>query len=112
MNIEIPADAMEVIDAECERTGMAKRDFVSRVFRWWGSQTDVIRGSILEHLPDSVRVDVARIVLERMAEEGASGRGEHSRGEHSRGEHVRGSSEVGFSRRSGGPASSSAKSKE
>jgi hypothetical protein len=95
MNIEIPSDAMDVIDAECERTGMAKRDFVSRVFRWWGGQSDVIRGSILGHLPESVRQDVARIVLERMAGE-ASARGgvETSRDD-------RGSAEVGFARRTG-----------
>jgi hypothetical protein len=90
MNIEVPPDAMAVIDGECGMSGMAKREFVSRVFRWWAAQTDVVRGSILESIPSSVRVDVARLVLEKMAaeEDSAQGAGEPTE-----------TSDLGFSRR-------------
>jgi hypothetical protein len=46
---------------------VTKKDLVERLLVWFSQQTDVVRGSILEILPPSQRVDIARRELERLA---------------------------------------------
>jgi hypothetical protein len=72
--IELTEDARKIIDAHHDSLGMSKKMIVEKIMAWFAAQNDVVRGSILGTLPESVMVDVARITLERMAQAKPSSR--------------------------------------
>lgn len=64
---------LTVVQSDCDRLGMSRRELVGRVLDWYGSQDDVTRGAVTETLPPSVAADAARLTLERLAR-GVAGR--------------------------------------
>lgn len=64
--IELTDEAKDLVDRECESLGMTRKAMVEKLIRWYVAQGDVVRGSILGTIPESVRVDVARLALERL----------------------------------------------
>lgn len=72
--IAVPLDdgTVDVVDADCRRTGMGKSEFFRRLVAWYSSQDEVSRGVMLGTLPQSITTDVARVMLERIAAGGAA----------------------------------------
>ncbi len=65
----VPVDAGDsaIVDADCLKSGMGKAEFFRRLLRWYSAQDDVVRGTVMATVPESVAVDVAKLVLERLA---------------------------------------------
>ena len=47
---------------------------MSRLIRWFIQQDDVIQGEVLGTIPESMRTDVARLMLQRMAAPDTAGK--------------------------------------
>jgi hypothetical protein len=65
--VELTGEARQIMDAEIATTGMTRTVFLTKLIRWFVSQDDVVRATILETIPESLRADVARMALERAA---------------------------------------------
>lgn len=65
--VPIQPAQQKILDDECDRTGMSKREMVKRLLLWFAAQDEVIRGSILGTLPPSVAVDVSKLDPGRLA---------------------------------------------
>jgi hypothetical protein len=66
LTLDIQPEGHKVLDDECDRTGMSKREMVKRLLEWFAGQDEVIRGSILGTLPPSVAVPVAKLDPSRL----------------------------------------------
>ncbi|MFA7238239.1 MAG: hypothetical protein WC058_15370 [Phycisphaeraceae bacterium] len=68
IKIAVEPSAKQAIDEACRRYGMTQIEMASRIYRWFAEQEETIQASILEILPGSLAVDVARLALERIAQ--------------------------------------------
>lgn len=68
--IELSDEARDLVDTECTKFGFSRKAVVESLVKWYASQEDVVRASIMGSIPESMRVDVARMALERMAKAG------------------------------------------
>lgn len=66
IKIAVEPTAKQAIDEACQRYGMTQIEMASRIYRWFAKQDEAVQASILEILPGSLAVDVARLALERL----------------------------------------------
>lgn len=67
IQIKLTADAFELINRECVRTGMTKLEMISRVVGWFARQDEIVRAAVVGTIPASIAPDVARLALQKMA---------------------------------------------
>lgn len=70
VRIELTEHARDEVTRQCERNGMTQLALLSTVVAWFSRQPDVVRASVLGHLPGEEGGDVATEVLRRMADGG------------------------------------------
>lgn len=66
IRISVTPEAKSVISAWAEQNDMTEIGVASRIYEWFGKQTEVVQASVLGLIPKSVEADVAKLVLERM----------------------------------------------
>jgi hypothetical protein len=69
LKIQVAPAEREAFTAVYTDKGMTQIEATTRLVRWFLDQDEVVQGTILRSIPQSVRVDVARLALERIAAE-------------------------------------------
>lgn len=65
--VQLDDETNRILNTLADTTGLGKGDIVRRLLQWLQSQDDVVRSAALGTLPESLRPDLARLLLERMA---------------------------------------------
>jgi hypothetical protein len=65
MRIELFPRAKSHLETLCDRLGMTQVATTSRVIEWFAEQTDLVQAAILGLYPESIRAEVAQLILKR-----------------------------------------------
>lgn len=63
MSISIDSKAADVLDSEYERWKVNKKELMSLVLNWYGSQPETVRAAILDVIPAELRDDARAKLL-------------------------------------------------
>lgn len=74
IKISATARAKEIIKHDAAELGMKEMILAGRVYEWFSRQDDTLKKGILNLLPKTYEVDVARMALERIAKDAAGGK--------------------------------------
>lgn len=65
IRIAVTAAAKTTIEKLSDQTGLKEITIASRLYEWFSGQDEAVRASILGTIPESMRLDVARLWMER-----------------------------------------------
>ena len=66
VRIEVTKQAWDEIGRLTAKLGMTQLSMHSRMIEWLSAQPDQIRAAVLQHFPERVKGDVARLILKNM----------------------------------------------
>ena len=69
LRVRLAPGLKQRFDGVVDSSGMSQVSAVNRIVEWFCSQDEVTRAVVLGSIPESVRPDIARMLLERMVKD-------------------------------------------
>jgi hypothetical protein len=66
--IQLTSEAKERLLGISDELGITQIAITSRLVEWFASQPDLIQAAILDLYPQSIKQDVAKLILDRLSE--------------------------------------------
>jgi hypothetical protein len=70
MRLELYPHAKSHLENLCDRVGMTQVAAVGRLVEWFGEQTEVVQAAALGLYPETIRAEVAGMILKGLPKKG------------------------------------------